>query len=175
MISCLRTGTAAGLLVALLSYGPFFIPGQAVAWAGFAEIASIAAAALCLAPMWRDMRRRRAQHGRLPFGRGVAVGFGTTCVAASVAAAGAWLAYAIGGETVPSAIHAAYALQVLGGGRSGTAIDADLAELAAMRPLLFDPRVQAVALAVTVLAIGALESVLGAWALRPRAPRARPG
>lgn len=172
MILRLRTGALAGLLLSLLTYGPYFIPGQAAAWASFAEAAAIAAAILCLAAMWLVMRRQRALRGGLLFAQGLAIGLGVTCVAAAVAGAMAWLAYSIGGDIVPVAVHDAYQLQVRSGGGSGAAIDAGLVDLAAMRPLLFDPVVQAVGMAVTVLAVGTLESLLGAWALRSR-PRVR--
>ncbi|HST44987.1 MAG TPA: DUF4199 family protein [Luteimonas sp.] len=166
MIPRLSAGTLAGLLIPLFTYGPYFVAAAAIAWAAFAEMVLIAAALLCLAPMWLLMRRQRIREGGLTFGRAFATGLGITCVAAAVTGAATWGVYAFTGGVVPQAVHDAYQLQLRTGGGSGAAVDAGLADLAELRPLLFDPVVQALGTLVTVLAAGTVESLLGAWALR---------
>lgn len=169
----LRYGLLAGLLLCLPMFLPIFVFGPDPAWMRFGEAIGYTSMVLCLSATWFAMRREQRRRGPLIYGQALAIGVGVSAVAGLVFGLATWLLYLAMGPALPEGILAFYAEQIRAAGDSPEQTAARLAELEAMRPMLFNLPLQAAVMAATVFLIGLVESLLWAWLVR-RQPVSEP-
>lgn len=172
MNTALRYGLIGGGILALLFFAPFFFLGTRPEWLRVSEVIGYGTMFLCLSVTWFAMRREHARRGPLRYGGALAIGVGVSVVAALMFGAATWIFLANAGDALPETLIAHYTQQIHAAGGGADVIAAKLAELEAMRPLLYNHPLQAAVMAATVFLIGAVESLAGAFFVTRGAPRA---
>lgn len=169
-------GAGAALILSVPMFGPSLVFGLRPEWMKAGEIVGYTAMLLCLTATFFAMREaQRESGGRLGFGRLLATGVAVAAVAGGVFGVLSALAMAAWGEAGVNALLAHYGQQVRDSGLTGTALEARLAELEAMRPMLRNRPLQGAIMAATVFLIGVAESLVGAfWLSRLSRRRAAP-
>ena len=172
MNAFLRYGLIGGGILCLLFFAPFFVMGTRPEWLRVSEVIGYGTMFLCLSATWFAMRSEQARRGPLSYGGALAVGVGVATVAALMFGAATWLFLANAGDALPETLIAYYTEQIHAAGGGEDVVAAKLAELEAMRPLLYNHPLQAAVIAATVFLIGAVESLVGALFVSRRGARA---
>jgi hypothetical protein len=163
MTLMLRYGLLAAAVLCLPMFGPYAVFGLRPDWMDVGVVVGYTSMLLCLTATWFAMRREQQRRGPLGYGRLLAVGVGVAAVAGLTFGVATWLFFVVVGEAGPEALMTYYAQQIHDAGLGEAEAARRLAELEAMRPMLFNLPLQAAIMAATVFVIGVAESLVGAW------------
>ncbi|HVE89436.1 MAG TPA: DUF4199 domain-containing protein [Burkholderiaceae bacterium] len=156
MPNSIRLGLLAGAVISVLMFAPFLLVGPDPAWMEVGEIFGYTSMVLAMSVTYFAMRAERRKRGTLGFGPAFRTGIAVSLVASVVFGLTTWGFLAMMGDTLPQAMVEFYRV------KAGDD-PAKLAELESMKPLLFNPPLQAALMFATVFLIGLVESLVGAW------------
>lgn len=162
-----KWGLGSGFAVCAVMFGPSALFGPHPEWMSWGQIVGYSAMVLCMSATYFAMREDRARRGgRIGYGAALATGVGVALAASVLFGCGTSLFYLAWGDALPEAILAFYTDRITHSGMPQADIDRQLAEMASMRHLLFDPWLQGAVMAATLFPIGLLESLIGAALVR---------
>ena len=160
----IRLGLLAGAVICVLMFAPILLVGPDPAWMEVGEIFGYTSMVLAMSATYFSMRSERRKRGTLSFGAAFRIGVAVSLVASVVFGIATWGFLAMMGDTLPQAMVEFYRAKASGD-------PAKLAELESMKALLFNPFLQGALMFATVLLIGLMESLIGAWIVsRSRSP-----